>query len=92
MVLALAYRSGVPWNESHYNDKEFDDLLTRAEGTLNVDERRAIIGELEKIMQDRGPMVQPLWRATSVFYDKRVLGFQQHPTGYIFGEDLAWQA
>ena len=33
MVLALAYRSGVPWNESHFSDAEFDTLLTKAEGT-----------------------------------------------------------
>ena len=46
MVLALAYRTGVPWNESAYSNKQFDELLTKAEGTLDVkarvrDHRRA---------------------------------------------------
>ena len=88
MVLALAYRSGVPWNESHHSNAEFDELLTKAEGTLDVDERREIIGQLQSIMQDTGPMVQPLWRSLFVAYDKRVKGFRQHPTGYIFGEEI----
>ena len=88
MVLALGYRSGVPWNESHYANPEFDALLTKAEGILDIDERREILGQIEQIMQEDGPIVQPLWRALFVGYDKRVRGFQPHPTGYIFGEQL----
>jgi peptide/nickel transport system substrate-binding protein len=89
MVLALAYRTGVPWNESAYSNKQFDELLSKAEGTLDVDARREILGELEKIMQEDGPIAQPLWRSVYAAYDKRVKGFQIHPTFYIFGETMA---
>jgi peptide/nickel transport system substrate-binding protein len=89
MVLALAYRTGVPWNESRYSNKQFDDLLSKAEGTLDVDKRREILGELEQIMLDDGPITQPLWRSVYAAYDKRVSGFEIHPTLYIFGEQLA---
>jgi peptide/nickel transport system substrate-binding protein len=89
MVLALAYRTGVPWNESGYSNKEFDDLLTKAEGTLDVKARSEILGKLETIMQEDGPIVQPLWRSVYAVYDKRVKGFQIHPTLYIFGETMA---
>lgn len=89
MVLGLAYRSGVPWNESHYANPEFDKLLTKAEGTLDIDTRREIVGQLEKIMQEDGPIAQPLWRSVYTGYDKRVKGFELHPTYYIFGEELA---
>jgi len=92
MVLALGYRSGVPWNESHFNDAEFDSLLTKAEGTLDIDERREILGQIQVIMQERGPITQPLWRAGFVAMDKRIVGFTMHPTGYIFGEELGLQA
>ena len=43
-------------------------------------------------MQDDGPIVQPVWRAIFTFHDKRVLGFQPHPTLYIFGNQLALQS
>jgi peptide/nickel transport system substrate-binding protein len=89
MVLALAYRTGVPWNESHYTNAKFDELLTKAEGTLDVDKRREIIGELESIMLEDGPITQPLWRSVYAAYDKRVQGFQIHPTLYLFGETMA---
>ncbi len=89
MVLGLAYRSDVPWNETHYSNPEFDALLTKAEGTLDVQKRSEIIGQLEEIMQQDGPIVQPLWRAIYGAYHSKVKGFQLHPTRYIFPEELA---
>ncbi|MEX0809849.1 MAG: ABC transporter substrate-binding protein [Dongiaceae bacterium] len=88
MVLALAYRSNVPWNESGYSNPEFDRLLTEAEATVDVEARRAVMVQLETIMQEEGPIVQPLWRAALTAWDKRVKGFSQHPTNYIFGNEL----
>ncbi len=55
MLLALAYRSGAPWNESGYSNPEFDQLLTKAEGILDPNKRREVMVELEKIMQEDGP-------------------------------------
>jgi len=92
MSLALAYRSGGPWNESKYSNPEFDRLLTQAEGIIDIAFRREIMARLETILQDDGPIVQPVWRAIFTFHDKRVLGFKPHPTLYIFGHQLAIQA
>jgi len=69
--------------------KEFDRLLTQAEGTLDVDARRKIMAKLEKIMYEDGPITQPFWKAVVTFYDKRVQGAGAHPTNYIFPEQLA---
>jgi peptide/nickel transport system substrate-binding protein len=88
MSLALAYRTGVPWNEAKYSNKDFDTLLTQAEGTLDVNQRRELMAKLETILQEDGPIVQPVWRALFTFLDKRVRGFQMHPTGYIFPHQL----
>jgi peptide/nickel transport system substrate-binding protein len=89
MSLALAYRTGVPWNESKYSNPEFDRLLTMAEGTIDVAARREVMTQLERILQDDGPIVQPVWRAIFTFMDKRVQGFKVHPTLYLFGHQLA---
>jgi peptide/nickel transport system substrate-binding protein len=83
MSLALAYRTGVPWNESNWSNKQFDELLTQAEATLDVEKRRAIMAKLEAIMQDEGPIVQPVWRALFTYMDKKIQGFKMHPTGYM---------
>jgi peptide/nickel transport system substrate-binding protein len=89
MVLGLAYRTGVPWNESSYSNPEFDRLLTEAEGILEVDKRREVMAKLEQILQSDGPIVQPLWRIVQTGFDRKVKGFRMHPTQYIFLDELA---
>jgi peptide/nickel transport system substrate-binding protein len=79
----------VPWNETHFSNAKFDEILTKAEGTLDIDRRRELMGELEVIMQEDGPIAQPLWRAGYVAYDKRAKNIKMHPTGFIFAEELA---
>ena len=87
MTLPLAYRAGVPWNESGWSNVRMDELLTVAEGTLDLDERRAIFAEIETLMQEEGSICQPLWRSVFTPMDKRVKGFTLHPTYYLFAED-----
>ncbi len=89
MVLGLAYRTGVPWNESSYSNPEFDRLLTQAEGILEADKRRVVMARLEQILQQDGPIVQPLWRIVQAGFDRKVKGFRMHPTSYIFFDELA---
>jgi peptide/nickel transport system substrate-binding protein len=86
---ALAYRTGVPWNESKFSNAEFDKLLTDAEGTLDVDKRRVIMAKLEQIMLDEAPIVLPLYRALFTFSNKKVVGFRMHPTAYINANEIA---
>jgi peptide/nickel transport system substrate-binding protein len=92
MVLALGFRSGVPWNPTAFADEEFDALLTKAEGTLDVDERREIMAEVETIMQQRGPIAQPLWTDALAASDKRVHEYRPHPFGFVFVEEVALEA
>lgn len=92
MTLGLAYRSGGAFNESSYSNTEFDTLLAEAEGTLDVDKRRAIMARIQAIMQEDGPIVQPVWRTVQTGYDKKVKGFRMHPSQYIFGEQIAVEA
>ena len=82
MVLGLAYRTGVPWNESSYANPEFDAALTEAESTLDVEKRRAKMEKVEKILQDDGVLVQPFFRAVFTAVRDNVVGFEMHPTRY----------
>jgi len=89
MLIALAYRTGVPWNESGYSNKDLDDTLAKVEGTLDIEKRRALMLKIEEIMHEDGPIAQPLWTNMFTFYDKKVLGVYPHPTNYFFGNKLA---
>jgi peptide/nickel transport system substrate-binding protein len=89
MVMTLAYRSGGTWNETRYSNPTFDEILTKAEGTLDLDERTKITGQLEEIMQEDGPIAQSIWQKSYQPFDKKVKGFQLHPTRYFFCEEYA---
>ena len=82
MVLSLAYRTGVPWNESGYSNKDFEAALDKAEATLDVAKRKALMEKVEKILQDDTIMVQPLWRPVYTIVAKKVNGYPAHPTQY----------
>ncbi len=92
MVLGLAYRSNVPWNESHWSNKEFDALLSQAEGLLDVEKRRLVMAKIERLMLEDGPICLPLWRAFFTPMDKAVKGFKAHPTAYLFAEEWSLEA
>ncbi len=82
MVLGLAYRAGVPWNESSYDNPAFDAALNEAEATLNVEARRAKMEKVEKILQDDAVMVQPFFRSVFTAVSDNVGGFEMDPVRY----------
>jgi peptide/nickel transport system substrate-binding protein len=92
MILGLGYRTGVPWNESSYSNPEFDQLLGEAERTIDLEKRRDLMAKLETIMHEDGPVAQPLWRNNFTFFAKSVVGVKMHPSGYFFGNRLAFQS
>lgn len=89
MVLSLGFRSGVPWNPTMFADEEFDSLLTKAEGTLDLEKRKEIMKQVEVIMQERGPICQPVWRSIITGMDKKVKGYRMHPQYHFRGNELA---
>ena len=50
------------------------------------------MAELETIMQEDGPIVQPIWRKFFTVHSKKLKGYKPHPTQYIFFQELALEA
>jgi peptide/nickel transport system substrate-binding protein len=93
MVLNLAYTadaSGKPvaWNESRWVDEEFQTLLTEANGTLDVDKRRAIMCKIETIQQERGSIGIAYWMNVISAVRKNVHGAMPHPTLYMLFNEV----
>ncbi|MBI1878252.1 MAG: hypothetical protein HYR94_08515, partial [Chloroflexi bacterium] len=96
MVLALAYTADekgqpVAWNETHWIDEEFVQLLRQAERTLDVPQRREIMCQIEDIMQERGPIGISYWRKTWNITRSEFKNVKAHPTGYDLFYDV-WKA
>jgi peptide/nickel transport system substrate-binding protein len=79
MVLALAYKSGVAWNETHWSNEEFDRLLEEASGTLDVNDRKDIMCEIQTLMKEEAPVAIPRWGAFLWGHTQRVKNFRGSP-------------
>jgi peptide/nickel transport system substrate-binding protein len=79
IVLNLAYRSGVAWNEFGYANPEFDALLDRANGILDADARREVMAEIEAMLQEDAVTLQPYWRSLFRHYKPGVMNADMHP-------------
>lgn len=87
MVLPLAYigdaeGNPVPWNESRWVDEEFTELLVKAQGTLDVEARRAIMADLQKIQMERGSIGITYWQNSWSVANPAFTGIKSHPTAY----------
>src|SRR3546814_208514 len=78
MVLGVAYRAGVPWNETGYDNPEFETALDEAESTLDVEKRRKVMETVEKILQDDCIMVQPFFRSVFTATTDKVNNWPAH--------------
>jgi peptide/nickel transport system substrate-binding protein len=95
MVLNLAYTADengdpVSWNETRWVDEEFSTLLSEANKTLDVEQRREIFCELEQIQWERGSIGIPFWRNVWQVYRENVKNVSAHPTLYLLIND-AWK-
>lgn len=88
-VLALAYRSGEAWNESAHSNPEFDEKLTAALAIADTDKRRALMQDIEQILQDSGHLVQPYWRSLYNHSVESVKNHGMHPL-FEFHFEKVW--
>jgi peptide/nickel transport system substrate-binding protein len=93
MVLNLAYicdanGEPVPWNETRWCDDEFTQLLTQANGILDVEERRKVMKTLEEIQQERGSIGNAYFFTTWIIMNKKFKNVKPHPTAYDLWNDL----
>src|SRR5690606_25099529 len=87
MTMRLAYTvdaDGNPgaWNETRWYDQEPQDILDRAEMTIDLEERRRLVGRLQAIQQERGSIGIAYWRPAFTVIRRSFHGISAHPTHY----------
>lgn len=91
-ILALGYRSGEAWNETAFSNKEFDQLLAKANSIADVDERRKVMAELEQIMLDEGVVIQPYWRSIYRHHKEGIVNAEMHIQFEFLGYKIGFAA
>ena len=94
MVFNLAYKGDengkpVAWNETKWVDKEFSEILEKANGTLDVEKRRELFCKLQKIQYDRGSIGIGYWRSVWMIARDNVKGMEGHPNAYMLFNEVS---
>jgi peptide/nickel transport system substrate-binding protein len=90
-ALSVVYLSDADWNESRYQNPEFDDLVVRARGLADLEERKEAYGRVQQILIEDAPRPIPVFKPIFGAHRDRVGGFQAHPNNWLLLHD-AWLA
>lgn len=60
-MFSTAYESGVPWNDTGWENARFQELLLAARAELDTEKRRAMYFEMQELCSDDGGTVVPMY-------------------------------
>ena len=60
-MFSTAYVPGVPWNDNHWDNARFQELLIQGRTELDSDKRRAIYGEMQALISAEGGTIIPMF-------------------------------
>lgn len=60
-MFSTAYESGVPWNDTGWENERFQSLLIEGRTELNTDRRREIYHDMQEICSDDGATIVPMY-------------------------------
>lgn len=96
LMFSQFFQSKALQNESGWSDARFDRLLLEARRSTDEAHRKAIYGEMQLIVHDKGGVGIPVFISLLDGFDRRLKGLFPIPLGgfmgYTFGEHVWWDA
>jgi len=62
VMFTTAYAEGAPWNDSHFSQARFNELLVAARGELDTAKRAEMYREMQVILRDEGSAIIPAFK------------------------------
>lgn len=79
------FKTGAPWNGSHFANSEFDALLLEARAELDQKKRTDIYGKMAQILWEEGGVVIPVFADFIDAHTKDVGGWMPNSNGELMG-------
>ena len=86
-ALSLPLQSTGKWNESHWTNPRFDDLLILASEELDFQKRKDYYQEMQEILIEEVPTTYAMYTSTVSAHWNHVYGVKLHPYTHIFYQD-----
>jgi peptide/nickel transport system substrate-binding protein len=84
------YTSDAVWNETRWNNKEFDALIDKARGSVDEQLRRELYGQAQEMMAREVPAIIPVFVDLLAAKHHYVQGYRHHPRGAIYNLERVW--
>lgn len=78
-ALSLEFLSTAAWNETHWRNKEFDELVFEARKTLDEKKRTELYQRAQRLIQDDGGALILIYADTVGATRANVAGYKVHP-------------
>jgi peptide/nickel transport system substrate-binding protein len=62
VMFSLAYKAGAEWNESHWRNERFNELLIKAKSETDEAQRAEMYAEMQGLVRDDGGTIVPFFR------------------------------
>jgi len=75
-MFTTTYASGAPWNDTHWKNNRFDELLIKARSELDSAKRKEMYYEMQQLIRDDGGVIVVAF-AQDLHADNYALGFSE---------------
>jgi peptide/nickel transport system substrate-binding protein len=82
-MYSTAYQSTAEWNDTAFRDANFDALLIKARGELDVAKRSALYSEMANLVRDTGGLICPMFNDWVEARTTNVGGWVANPAGTL---------
>ena len=86
-ALSIAYLSEAEFPETHWYRKDYDDLVAKANATVDPDERREIFKQAQKLLAEEGGVIVPAFASVNAAMRKGCSGYQ--PNNNVNNNDFS---
>lgn len=86
-IFSLLYTSSSSWNETHWNNKQFDSIVEQARSSADRSKRAELYAEAQRLMSEDVPSVIPVFFDVLRAKRRYVHGYTAHPRGNTFRMD-----
>lgn len=88
-IFKLLYTSDAAWNETRWNNKDFDALVAEGRNTADEGKRTEVYTKAQEIMNDSVPSIIPCFFDVLAAKRSWVQNFEAHPRASVFRLDFA---
>lgn len=82
-MYTTAYYSKADWNDTRFANAEFDDLLFKARGELDVAKRKEMYTRMAMLVRDEGGLICPMFNDFVDGVSTKVMGYENDPNGFL---------